>query len=264
MPPKPPHPSPPRLTHFLCLPLLTPTSKPQLLSSLTSFRTSITKRSTPQNPNGIPDRAIRPLGTLHLTLGVMSLPTKERVDGAVTCLRASDLERLLVAAAAGGEGGEKSESADGKGTETGKGGESQDLKVTLRGLESMHDPTRTSILYAPPVDDADGRLQRFCQSLRDVFVESGFIVPENRPLLLHATILNTVYVPGVRARDGKGGHGRNKAKLTIDATEIIEDWADREWMSQAKIEKVAICRMGAKKTDDGGEEYVVEEEVKLP
>jgi activating signal cointegrator complex subunit 1 len=76
--------------------------------------------------------------------------------------------------------------------------------------------------------------------------------------------LNTVYVPGVRARDGKGGHGRNKARLTIDATEIIEDWADREWMSQVKIEKVAICRMGAKTTDDGGEEYVVEEEVELP
>lgn len=259
MPPKPPRPSPPHLTHFLCLPLLTPTSKPQLLSSLTSFRTSIINRSTTQNPNGISDRAVRPLGTLHLTLGVMSLPTKERVDAAVTRLRGLDLERLLLAA--GGGGGEKSESGDGQG---GGGDGSRNLKVTLRGLESMHDPTKTSILYAPPVDDAEGRLQRFSQSLRDVFIEAGFIVPENRPLLLHATILNTVYVPGVRARDGKGGHGRNKAKLTIDATEIIEDWADREWMSQVKIEKVAICRMGAMKTDDGGEEYVVEEEVKLP
>jgi activating signal cointegrator complex subunit 1 len=132
------------------------------------------------------------------------------------------------------------------------------LQVTLKGLESMH-TSKTSILYSAPADD--DRLYPFCQKLKDIFTEAEFILVENRPLKLHATIVNTVYVPGVR---GKGGHGRSKAKLNFDAREILEDFEDFEWMMNVRIEKVAICKMGAKKNEDGEEEYVVEGEVEMP
>jgi activating signal cointegrator complex subunit 1 len=134
------------------------------------------------------------------------------------------------------------------------------LSVTLKGLKSMHTPSKTSILYSSPVDE-DLRLYTFCQKLREIFTEAELLVQEDRPLLLHATIVNTVYVPGVR---GKGGHGKNRAKLTIDAREILEDYEDSEWMSNVRVEKVAICKMGARKNDDGEEEYVVEGEVEMP
>jgi hypothetical protein len=133
------------------------------------------------------------------------------------------------------------------------------LKVTLRGLESMHTPSKTSILYSSPT--GDDRLYPFCQKLKDLFTEAGFILEENRPLKLHATIVNTVYVPGAR---GKGGHRKSKAKLTLDAREILEDYEDFEWMSNVELTKLAICKMGAQKNGAGEEEYVVEGEVEMP
>jgi activating signal cointegrator complex subunit 1 len=138
------------------------------------------------------------------------------------------------------------------------GKETKPLRVTLKGLESMHTPSKTSILYSSPT--GDDRLYPFCQKLKDIFTEAEFLVEENRPLKLHATIVNTVYVPGVRE---KGGHGKHKAKLTIDAREILEDFEDFEWMLNAKVEKLAICRMGAQKNDDGEESYVIEGEAEI-
>lgn len=153
--------------------------------------------------------------------------------------------------------GKEEDSGTGKAVEQ----KAKELKVTLRSLMSMHTPSKTSILYAAPVDE-DHSLQSFCQKLKDAFAEAELLVPDTRPLLLHATIVNTIYVPGMK---GKGsGHGKNKAKLTIDAREILEKYEEFEWISDMKIEKVAICRMGAKKMEDGEEEYEVEAEADMP
>lgn len=135
----------------------------------------------------------------------------------------------------------------------------------------MHDPTRTSVLYAAPVDE-DGALYDFCSRLREAFLAADLLVPDTRPMLLHATILNTVYASGGRDRGrgrgsssgGRGsGHGRSRGRLTIDAREILERYADFEWVRDAAIEKVAICRMGAVAVGNDDEEYVVEGEVAL-
>lgn len=249
----PPKPSSPRLTHFLCIPLVTPHSRPQLQGALSKFREDVTSDRTPENPDGIPERAIRPIGTLHLTLGVMSLLSQEKVDNAVKLLRSLNLKELLADQIPGSMGKEK----DGDVTVSHK---SKELKVTLRGLTSMHTPAKTSILYSEPVDE-DHRLQSFCQKLKDAFTEAELLVPDTRPLLLHATIVNTIYVPGVK---GRGGHGKNRAKLTIDARDILAKYEEYEWMSDVKVEKVAICQMGAKKLEDGNEEYAVECELDTP
>jgi activating signal cointegrator complex subunit 1 len=255
---------PKRLTHFLCIPLLTPTSTPQLSVSLAAFRTDPKATQSSDNPKGIPEKAIRPLGTLHLTLGVMSLLTKERVDGALALLKSLDIPSLLAAAAAAASP-PLSRAAQSKGTESKEKEDAKltTLRVTLQGLKSMHDPTSTSIMYAAPVDPS-GQLQTFAEALRDVFTASEFLIAESRPLLLHATIVNTVYVPGVR---GVGrGQGKRKGKLTLDVRDVLERYKGCEWMRDVRLEKLAICRMGAKKEVDGegretGEEaYVVEGE----
>ncbi|KAF7505442.1 hypothetical protein GJ744_000769 [Endocarpon pusillum] len=107
-PPKPP------LTHFLCLPLLTPTSTPQLRASIAHLKSVIEglqpgaedasagasagagaeKRPSRTRPL-IPPAAFRPLGTLHLTLGVMSLKEAEKLQGALKLLEDLDLEAML-------------------------------------------------------------------------------------------------------------------------------------------------------------------------
>lgn len=257
----PPKASSPRLTHFLCIPLVTPHSRFQLQLALQTFRRDVTTERTPENPDGIPERAIRPIGTLHLTLGVMSLLSQEKVDSAAKVLSSLNLKELLLdqSSASAGKGKERGGLASDKAKEPEV--KSRELKVTLRGLTSMHTPSKTSILYSAPVDE-DHRLQSFCQKLKAAFTEAELLVPDTRPLLLHATIVNTIYVPGVKGRGT--GHGKSRTKLTIDARDILEKYEDFEWMSDVRIEKVAICQMGAKKLEDGNEEYEVEAEVNMP
>ncbi|KAL3422422.1 hypothetical protein PVAG01_06578 [Phlyctema vagabunda] len=241
MPPRLPK---PQLTHFLCVPLITPSCRTQMQASLAAFRAEVTTDPASGASSLIPERAIRPLGTLHLTLGVMSLATDDRVNEALALLKSINLTDLI-STTTGSDGSQVSRLGS--------------LTVTLRGLESMHPPAKTSILYCSPVDH-DSRLRDFCLNLRAIFAE--FLVPDTRPLLLHATIVNTIYVPGTR---GKGsGHGKSRAKLTIDARDLLEKYQDFEWMKDVRVEKVAICRMGAKKMDDGNEEYVVESEIEMP
>jgi activating signal cointegrator complex subunit 1 len=232
------------------LPLLTPTSAPQLRSSLTAFKEKVTTTRTSENPDAIPEAAIRPLGTLHLTLGVMSLGTPEKVGKALDVLRSLDLKTLLNGA---GVGTDRGESVD--------NGRDGGLRVTLQGLETMHHPFSTSILFAPPIPSPT--LTSFCTSLKQAFLDAELMVPDTRPLLLHATILNTIYVPGVRKVNG--GHGKSKARLTINAEDILEDYEKYVWMEGVKIEKVAICKMGAQKVEgELGQEYTVEESVDMP
>jgi len=167
----------------------------------------------------------------------MSLLTQEEIESALRLLGSLKLKEML---------SERSEQ----------------LRVTLRGLSSMHTPSKTSILYAAPADN-EKRLQSFCEKLKEAFVASDLLVPDTRPLLLHATIVNTIYVPGIRRGNGSG-HGKNRAKMTVDAREILERYEGFEWMSDVTVEKVAICRMGAQKMEDGNEEYVVEGDVNIP
>ncbi|EDN94519.1 predicted protein [Sclerotinia sclerotiorum 1980 UF-70] len=183
----------------------------------------------------------------------------------------------------------------------------------------MHTPSSTCILYTSPLDP-EKHLQIFCEAVRERFVDAGFVVAEKkreRDLLLHATIMNTIYVPrgyGKRERDSFGSRTGNATKtgtgdekdikklseqnqkspklpnplntnpknqkqtqkphqhqrLKFDAREILSRYADFTWMSDVQIEKVALCKMGAKKKkkgdgdEDGDEEYEVEAEVEIP
>lgn len=129
-----------------------------------------------------------------------------------------------------------------------EGQETGPLKITLRGLASMQKASETSVLYAPPVD-GEGSLQGFCERLKGEFLEAGLMLPEKRPLLLHATVLNTVYVkpPKPAPGEGKPQKKRWRQKLDFDARGILDRYEDEVWMEGFEVDRVAICRMGAKK-----------------
>ena len=256
-----------QLTHFLCLPLVNQHSKAQLQASLQHFSTIATAQ------HDIPPKAIRPVGTIHLTLGVMNLPTQERIDSASAYLKSLDIAMLLknavpatlpppsisqvpdVKQAAAADtsvptavhGSDKSEHAIGS-LELGK--QSEPLIVSLTGLQSMRNSSKTSMLYTSP-NDPTFRLQSFCEALGEQFTAAEFLVPEKRSLLLHATIVNTLYAKGGRNRHAK--FNRN-----IDATSLLKEFEDYEWAKDIHIEKVCICQMGAKK--EVVDEVVVNEE----
>ncbi|KAI1210448.1 kinase A anchor protein [Annulohypoxylon truncatum] len=245
----PPLPSP---THFLCLPLVTRASRHQLSTSLSAFGADVTSPDS----FAIPEQAVRPLGTLHLTIGVMSFPKDEGLEKAVTLLKTLVPKSILASIKAAEVTSAAANSArepDGT-TKEPSGSPPPLLSLTLRGLHSMQpSASKASVLYASP-SDPEGHLQRFCENLRSTFQEAGLMAVENRPLLLHATILNTIYVNKGRKR------GR---KLLIDASGILDRYGDFVWMEDMPVEKIAICKMGAKKQEDGDEAYEIEAEIDI-
>jgi activating signal cointegrator complex subunit 1 len=208
----------------------------------------------------------------------MSLLTPERVESALKLLQGLDLKALLSKCDSEKKSTNVSEAQPETRKETQSNEETLPLEITLKGLVPMQNAAKTSVLYMPPVDD-ELRLYRFCQGLKEAFVKEGLIVEEDRPLLLHATIINTIYVksppPSASSRSngnvrgaGRGGRGSKgkKERLVIDARDLIEEFEDFEWMSNVRVERVAVCRMGAKKVESElgneieelGEEYEVE------
>lgn len=248
----PPKPSP---THFLCIPL----AGMQLANSLASFRADVTSAMS----FGLPKDAVRPLGTLHLTLGVMSL-NKDGVEKAVDILRGLKLKEILAesrlaksnktsAAALAMSGGSIDDSQPPQSNSS--------LSLTIRGLHSMQPAAKATVLYAPPTDPA-GILYDFCKLLQKPFQDNGLMIDENRPLLLHATIINTIYV---KNSGGSGGaRGKRREKLTIDARDVLSRYDDYIWAEDVPVTRVALCRMGAKPiegTDDAA--YEVEADVEF-
>lgn len=307
-------PKKPPLTHFLCLPLVNTESRPLLEVGLQKLGREVEKSGL------VPCKAIRPVGTLHLTLGVMSLDD-ESLEAAGKYLQELDLKALLP----------ETQSED---TETGiqqkltrlhhwstempKGTAPPDpigdtktevkpyIEVDLKSLVPMQKPRQTSILYAQPVDNTS-RLRTFAEALKKEFTEKGFMVNEDRALKLHATIINTIYAKpngrGPKGANGKGegkaptkaepqtappdpstaetevpptitgsgtegegkgeskppvlseGHGPNaKSWMRFDASELIVQYKDFVWAEGVRVDKVQICKMGAKKIlGEGGE-----------
>jgi activating signal cointegrator complex subunit 1 len=214
-------------THFLCIPLV----GAELVRNLATFK----HEATSQWGFRIPPAAVRPPSTLHLTLGVMTLQ-EDGVQKATDLLQSLKLKDMLAQAS--------SNAAE------------DSLSVSLKGLSAMQDAGCTSVLYAPPVD-VDGRLMRFCQAVKTSFTEAGLMAAESRPLLLHATVVNTVYVPHSRKR------GRPRDRIKLDVRDMIEQYADFVWIEDMPVEKVTLCKMGAKKVEgsDDDEAYEVVAEV---
>lgn len=105
----------------------------------------------------------------------------------------------------------------------------------------------TSVLYAGPGGDSNGLFQT-AVSIQNLFKEEGYLLPDDRPFKLHATIVNTIY-----AKTGK------KHTTKINAEALINEWKDFVWAKDFPIERLAICKMGAKKITDTNGEIVGEE-----
>ncbi|KAG9624239.1 hypothetical protein KCV04_g12645, partial [Aureobasidium melanogenum] len=156
---------------------------------------------------------------------------------------------------------------------------------SLESLEPMQSPSKTSILYIRPQDPTN-RLQILCQALRKIFTDAGLLVPDTRPLKLHATIVNTIYIKGrkkksrasekarqptteesskdqtteettpqastqnqgLQANEASSGHGPSaKSSLYINATSLLSTYKNHVWASDIPVERIAICEMGVKK-----------------
>jgi activating signal cointegrator complex subunit 1 len=269
------------LTHFLCIPLVTAASKPQLEASIATFRADVCPSQSNETDSAdgvtrIHPKAIRPAGVMHCTLGVMSLD-EEQLGRAVELLKSLDITQLL-SDVADTLPSRASTRTDPQATqhepslndqqrislqrpisapaqhESRPNSPREPLKIDLTGLVSMHDPQKTSIVYIEPYDPS-ARLYRFCLTLQNIFKREGILVPDDRELRLHATIINTVYAKGKKSQ----GHGPNaNAPLKIDARALLEKYDGFVWARDVVLDRIAICEMGAKKVVGEGE--VLDEE----
>ncbi|KAJ5923616.1 hypothetical protein N7454_008861 [Penicillium verhagenii] len=358
----------PPLTHFLCLPLVNISSIPQLEASIAVFKKdnppvpvaellrrhdqSSTDHGSESSQPLIPEGAVRPLGTLHLTLGVMSLPSEERLNEAISFLRSLDLVNLMhEAERVALQKEDRNTRQDPTSRPKHRSNQSpHQLTISLESLHALPNAKAATILHASPVDPT-GRLYPFCLMLRDKFVEAGFLAGEpkakqnekeknkihrkpaekteadggkqkqtqsrstgvlteagllpdlytaalarqskSRPLLLHATIVNTIYVRGrPKSRHGssdsanKGRHmpqrfefnaqgllGRYKDYYSDEARTVPRVQGTSApststskskstpaqpqypflWAKEIRIGAVDICEMGAKKLAVGGD-----------
>ena len=323
-------PKKPALTHFLCVPLVTPASRPLLEASVQRFRNDVC-RYTPLQPGHTPvgsdsksheeavppqdapaeseghvslpivaEKAVRPVGALHLTLGVMSLDA-ERLAEAKQLLLETDVTGLLR------RGQSPPLARVGNPTEDRKTGSSNEhenempvadppasltrpispppiseavkpVVVSMKSLESMHLPRKTSVLFVSPQDPTD-RLYHLCNSLRTHFMKAGLLIDDKRPLKLHATIVNTIYVKGRRkpkhsndnteketnirttgVGDKTSGNGKHAdSPFKIDAIAILQKYKDYVWAENVILDRVSVCEMGAKKMFNDKGEVVSEE-----
>ena len=136
---------------------------------------------------------MRPLGTLHLTLGVMSFHTKERLDEALAFFQSLDLTALMREAERVAT--EKREKRNRRGqlpastsdhaeneskpynSANWKG--SEPLTISLESLYALPRAKSATVLHASPIDPTE-RLYPFCLMLRDKFLEAGFMLAESK------------------------------------------------------------------------------------
>lgn len=234
-------------THFLCLPLISPTTLPHLSSSLSSLATTLAETTT------LPASAVRPPSTLHITLGVLSL-TPSRLPVAVAYLDTLDLAGILrdvsqrLAAERAASQGIVAEGFMAGSLPAG----AEVLKVNLEGLRGMRDVKRTGVCFAVPRDDgdsaADGRLGGFAKEVRRNWVDEGLMKSEEREWLAHVTVVNSIYAKGGR------GKGKGKGRVMFDASELVERYEGFVWAAGVEIDRVCLCKMGAKDIVRVGEE----------
>jgi activating signal cointegrator complex subunit 1 len=247
---------PPQLTHFLCIPLVNETSYLALEAALERFKAEVCEPVKDENASSdssaqfqdgltlrLPPKAIRPLGTLHLTIAVMALETEEKLQKAIEHLKALDLQTIFNNTQRNISNRIKEQHSIA----------AQPVTVSLTSLKAMRSPANTSILFAEPIPLGAFSIWEFCDSLRKDFTENGFVSPEKRPLKLHATIVNTLYA---RQRARKG---RSKP-LHFDATELIKNYAEFTWAENIRLDRLAICKMGAKEVVKSNGTIVVEYE----
>lgn len=168
-----------------------------------------------------------------MTLGMMSFPMAEGLDKAVDLLYSLKPRDILAQVR--------------RPATTPGDGPRPEIVLSLKGLQSMQQPENATVLYAPPSDPEDS-LQAFAEAIAGNFKNAGLLVPDDRPLLLHATIVNTNHV---KQRD------KHKTKkwdriFIADTQALLDRYENQVWMEGVPLDKITICKMSAKPVEENG------------
>ncbi|XP_057459959.1 uncharacterized protein LOC130750382 isoform X2 [Actinidia eriantha] len=183
-------------SHFISLPL---TLHPELADKLVNFQKSILGDTSEDKGLGIERSIFINPKTFHLTVLMLKLWNKDRVDAAAKVLRS--VSSKVVEAL-----------------------ESRPVSVRLKGLECMRgSPAKARVLYARVEEvGSEDRLLLACKVITDAFVEAGLVLEKDahQKLKLHATVMN--------ARHRKRTKGTRNLD-SFDARGIFKQFGSEEW-----------------------------------
>lgn len=162
-----------------------------------SYPPKTSRASTPSDLGIDKSIFIKPK-TFHLTVLMLKLWNKERVDAASEVLRGIS-SKIMDAL------------------------DNRPVLIRLNGLDCMKGSlAKARVLYAPVEEIGDeGRLLRACQVIIDAFTEAGLVLEKDakQKLKLHATVMNA------RHRKSK----KKKKFDSFDAREIFKQYGSEEW-----------------------------------
>lgn len=250
------------LTHFLAIPLLSPASRP-------AFRNSITRFLDDPSAASVPRHDLRPLGTLHLRVGTMNLTKPERFAQSIEILRTLNFKNILEVAATGSNR-EVADNAEriwreaspltmrpiSSAPRTGVA----PLSVSVRGLHSgVIGMEAEAISLSTNVIDLTRRLKPLIDITRNAYREAGLLylrrfpdVETNRlrqeneaSSTFSMTLLQSInhqsqIIPDFKLR----GKLRQTPLPRYDFRDIINQYKDKTWSDEIRLDRVSICQMG--------------------
>lgn len=220
-------------THFLCIPLATKISRPQLASSLRTLA------NDPCAAN-VPKEAFRWLESIHISLGAMSLHTPAAVEAAVNIVREALLRHLTFPL-----GNQSKQIAR------------DPLKVSMTGLGLLELPglsVKNAGSLLASVAEPTGQLLRLCHDIYHCLAkhclwrqtEQNVGLVEGFPL---ATIVSTRQCPSNEPMGNSAlAHlGRQVFRSkTFNATEIHRQYDNYTFATWFPLERFSIREMGLK------------------
>ena len=233
------------ITHFLCIPLTTPTSR--LLIRDASY-----KMMNDPLSSGIPKRSFNYPEELFINLGNLSLDTPQQLDQARTFLRGLDLQSIIntvfyLSAAYDQSTKKMTPSSD------------SFLDVAVEGLyphhpqtQPQHDFEKSLKLYARVID-RDGFLPRVCADISRPFTDAGLVIQRFGTRPPWQNLLDGIFVRVVDSNRIPKDMGKQFPRLQVeqikrrarfDATDLLDKYRDLVWTEHFRLERLGIYQLG--------------------
>ena len=241
-------------THHLWIPLVTKSSRPQLLASFARFEQETS--------------AIIPKGSLlnpeyaKVSLGNLKLKLKERISACSEHLHNMPVREMLRAAAVSAMRGPPRFSDLPYPYEPPSLGvasklDYSPLTVDISGMLAPHGDSSTNSLSALVVDRTY-RLEHFKHLVLKSLYEAGFLARAHSSTMkfmltkLAATwVEKGVYDP-IAGRWKRKDYKERRRTPSVDASDLIQDWKDLEWATNVQLEKICIYNLGIMEPLPGG------------
>ena len=273
------------LTHFICIPLTTSSSRPLLRHSLGVLRESPASA-------GIPSEAFVPPGMLQMNLRIpMSLSTPSRFANAKKLLESLDLNSLTRELL---KPSHRERSIDEQFLELEKSlslspvtnmTQPLPLHITLSSLAvttSHNRPPRVNALAAQ-CHDPTFRVRHLCNNLAIIFAVAGLFDQSSLRTSLHTELNlhtelkeNELPLPGVVLITTKGMRGkvgpshRQPGKFinyssNINSQDLTRTFKDFVWAENIRLERLSICPLGiTKQIRKAGQNALLSEACSVP